>query len=83
MTITIEISPQQLSTLITAMAEKVVETERYLRSSRVGHPESTDLCCEAHRARYEHRKSVSDSLELRERQENALLTMLMELDKHE
>ena len=62
-TITVTLTPVQRSILLTALYEKSVEDETYLRGYRDdAEPGPEDICCDAHLARYTERKRTRDAL---------------------
>ncbi len=69
----IDLSPDEISTVISALIDKRMESRRYAANSRVDAPQDTDLCCDAHRARYERNKVVSDAMNERVAVETALI----------
>lgn len=65
----ISLTHDELQALVSAMFDKAMESERYLRGTKVPDvPGPEDLCCDYHRSQYEHRKNIQD--ELRKRYES-------------
>lgn len=73
----IALTPQELSLMLGALYDKVVETTHYLVSyPKNDEPEVLDSCCAAHLARFRDRISQRDSLREREADMRSLIERL-------
>ncbi len=81
-TITVKLNPEQLSTLLSALCGKLIETRNYERGLRVDEkPGVLDTCCEAHRARYDDRRESHLRMQEKLRHTEALLEMLEDVEQ--
>lgn len=70
----ITVTPAQQRLVLSALHEKAVESDHYLRGYQVDEtPGPLDVCCNAHLARYEERKGQRDALLARRKQINTLI----------
>lgn len=74
-TTTITLTEVELSTVLSALVAKSLETRSYLSSYRdvADKPRDTDRCCKAHLAQFERRHLERDSLQERQDMITALL----------
>ena len=75
--ITIELSESQRRIILGALTEKLVDVERYLRSSQVdANPGPLDTCCDAHRQRHQVRLETYRALKAQRRNVRKTLSLL-------
>jgi hypothetical protein len=58
--IKLEVSHDEASLVVSAIYDKILETERYAQGTPTGEPGSMDTCCELHRRRWEDRKRLGE-----------------------
>lgn len=62
----VNLTHDELQAIVSAMFDKAMESERYLRGTTMPDvPGPEDLCCDYHRRQYEHRKGIHDELQQR------------------
>ncbi len=79
---TVTLTSEQVGLLISAMYEKTMETDRYLRGfDAPERPEQRHLCCDEHRLRYERDREMQASLKRRRAAETELIDLLEKPDE--
>lgn len=78
----IEIASEEVGILLSALYDKLTETETYLRSyGETDKPRPSDTCCDYHRARFDERHAQKKSLEMRLDRTQQLITRFEDLER--
>lgn len=80
---TVDLTTDQIGTLLTAMYGRLSESTRYVNNTEVrDEPGPTDLCCDWHRARWERDHEIHATLQQRVAEDRALIDLLEEKARH-